>query len=269
MLDKLIEYEFKSTARWFLPLYIFTLVMAPLTRLFISIPIFKNKFLRPIPNIFEALYVLSIVVIIVATMLLIVLRFYKSMSTEEGYLTHTLPVSSTTLIISKLIASFLWSVLAIMVSILSSILLFIEPSDFQEIINAFSSREMAMVLKEFDKYNISLTLLIIGGIGGILFGICFAILKVYAAIAIGQLFNVQKLLASFVSYFLLGFVPQIIMMIFLTITIPNVVHLEDFESNIGGFVNFTMFFGLAFEIVLSTIFFVITNYIFKNKLNLE
>lgn len=268
MLGKLIKYEFKSTAKWFLPLYAFTLIMAPLTRLLISSPIFENSYLHGISTLFATLYGLSIFAIAVITFFLIVFRFYKSMATEEGYLTHTLPVTPTTLITSKLISSVLWTILAVIVAVLSLVILFFQPTDFQLLIHAFSS-DMKLVMEEFQKQNISLTLLIIEIFVGMILGLCYYILKVYAAIAIGQLFNVQKLLASFAAYFILGFVPQVLMLI--SFAIPFLSNQKMFENpeNIGDLVNFVMLFGIGFESILIAIYFFIANYIFKHKLNLE
>lgn len=268
MLGKLIKYEFKSTAKWFLPLFAFTLIMAPFTRLLTSSPIFENKYLHIISNLFATLYGISIFAIVVMTLFLIVFRFYKSMVTEEGYLTHTLPVTATTLIFAKLMSSILWNILAAIVAILSLFIVFFQPTDFQFFMKELSDG-MVRVTEELNKQNISLTLIIIEAIVGMILGLGYYILKVYAALAIGQLFNVQKLLASFASYFLLGFVPQIVMVI--GFSIPFLANLEIFEApgNVGSLINFVMLTLIGFEVILIAIYFFITNYIFKNKLNLE
>ena len=53
-------------------------------------------------------YVLFIFAIVVATYVYLAIRFQKNLFSDEGYLTHTLPVSPTKLIWSKMLVAWAW-----------------------------------------------------------------------------------------------------------------------------------------------------------------
>lgn len=266
MLSKLIKYEFKSTAKWFFLLYAFTIVLAPLTKIFISSSVFEEGILNVIPAAITCLYVISIVATFILTFFLIVYRFYKTMVTNEGYLTHTLPVTTTKLISSKLISAVLWIVLASIITLLSLFILCFDAIDFQELKQLFSSSGLQLIAKEFSSYGFSFALVIIEAIILVLMTICYYILKIYAAIAIGQLFNNQKLLASFAFYFVLGFITQVMgIFIMLVPMFSNLIALE----NSDRFFNTLLPAGIVSTFLLCVIHFAITNYIFSKKLNLE
>ena len=58
-----------------------------------------------------------------AVMYFTVWDFYKSLITDEGYLYFTLPVSPTKLLLSKLISSFLWNIIASFAQLVSALLI--------------------------------------------------------------------------------------------------------------------------------------------------
>ncbi|MSS64694.1 hypothetical protein [Velocimicrobium porci] len=266
MLSKLIKYEFKSTAKWFFPLYAFTVVLAQLTKMLISSSIFEEGMLNIIPTAITSLYVISIVATFIITFFLIVYRFYKSMVTNEGYLTHTLPVTTTKLILSKLISATLWAILASIIALISILILYFDVTEFQELKHFFSSSNLQLIAEELSSNGFSFILTIIEAIVLVLITICYYILKIYAAIAIGQLFNTQKLLASFAFYFVLGFITQVI-----SIFIMLVPMFSDWISSDGSidFFHTLLPTGIISTFLLCVIHFAITNYIFSKKLNLE
>lgn len=61
--------------------------------------------------IFVVLFFLAVIALAVVTLVVIVYRFYRSMLSQEGYLTHSLPVSIHGLLCSKLIAAAAWFLL--------------------------------------------------------------------------------------------------------------------------------------------------------------
>ena len=144
MLGKLFKHEMRATARIFLWLYIAFVVIAVLNALFSPHiagamgPYYAESTYPPtatnpmdtatdaIPNVVQAilmtLYFISIVVISIVTFVVIILRFFRNLLGDEGYLMMTLPVSREQHMLSKLLVAVLWSVCTIVLVFLSFLL---------------------------------------------------------------------------------------------------------------------------------------------------
>ena len=103
MLRKLLKYELLSTSRAFGVSYVGMLAAAVLVRIFVEVAYWQDQVMPenvffPLADIIAGLsaflYFGMIVVVFVITLILILQRFYKNLLTGEGYLMHTLPVTS-------------------------------------------------------------------------------------------------------------------------------------------------------------------------------
>ena len=121
MFSKLLKYDFKSVKKYGLPLIIVSWGLAALGMLigFLFVKNISNPTDNPLIGLSSGLSVFGIIGIIYAiaicaslAMLFVYVDFYKSLCTDQGYLTFTLPVKSTTLLNSKLVNSLLWSVMS-------------------------------------------------------------------------------------------------------------------------------------------------------------
>ena len=109
MLGKLLKQDFRATARIMLPLYAAVPVLGLFTNLITRLCENQNGFLiRTIGALVSFVFSLSLIAAVVTTVVLMILRFYRNLMTDEGYLMFTLPVSTTELIFSKLIVSIVW-----------------------------------------------------------------------------------------------------------------------------------------------------------------
>lgn len=70
----------------------------------------STHFTQLIPIILSLIFGILVAGAWIATFVIIIRRFYKNVFGREGYLTLTLPVSSHQLILSKLLASLIWTV---------------------------------------------------------------------------------------------------------------------------------------------------------------
>lgn len=112
MFFKLCKIELKHTWRRFMPLYVVLILYSFFSFLdgFYSL-VEDEKAFRFMLNIFS---VLSLVLIITSTTVIffaivsIINNFIRSMFGREAYLTHTLPVSSIQLMLSKLVIAVFW-----------------------------------------------------------------------------------------------------------------------------------------------------------------
>ena len=123
MLKKLYKYDWKSVSMLLLILHGVLLVYSIIGRLAIAIA--ENFSSRAGADIdthlslsttifgmgaiaYILIYVIFIVGIVLATILYLAVRMQKSLFSDEGYLTNTLPVSSDKLLWSKILVFWTW-----------------------------------------------------------------------------------------------------------------------------------------------------------------
>ena len=115
-------------------------------------------------------YVSSIIfgVTLLATEIVIFIRFFKHFYTDEGYLTFTLPVSRRELYLSKVISSMIITLAQVAFMVLGAgiMLLIVPPSDAGLWIFAKQTWEfIAQLLRNWDFWKVSALLLVNGVIG--------------------------------------------------------------------------------------------------------
>jgi hypothetical protein len=261
MLSKLFKHEFKATARLLLPLYLVLVVLTVLDRIALNLDVFDGV-LSIIPGFITMAYVVSIVAIIVVSFVIIIMRFYKNLMTDEGYLMFTLPVKPHQLINAKLIVSTIWTLASVIAVVASLFGVFAQPETwgmFQD------GLKLVMAEIEAELGGLS-TLLIVELILMIFFSIFNSILEIYASIAIGQLFNGHKIVGSFAAYIGITTALQIIVTVFLFIT---GLMFKQTITDVEALPQLVFPITILFLIVSSVIFYWIINYIFHRKLNLE
>ena len=95
MLKKLIKHEFKDTMRLFIPMFGFIVVLTPIFSLMMSLgsqPYDENT-ADALSLVFGSGiigYCLLLFGLLIVTQVLIAIRFYKTMTSQEAYLTFTL-----------------------------------------------------------------------------------------------------------------------------------------------------------------------------------
>ena len=102
MLTKLLKYDFKSIFKSLAPIYLIAILLAFLTRIF-NIAADKVSLLEYPAGFVSGLTVIVIIGIPFITFILGIAKYYTNMVKDEGYLTHTLPVRTTSILFSKII----------------------------------------------------------------------------------------------------------------------------------------------------------------------
>jgi hypothetical protein len=261
MLNKLIKHEFKATARLLLPLYLVLLVLTIVDRIALSVEL--NGTLGIIPGFATFAYFLSILAIVVVTFVIIILRFYKNLMTDEGYLMFTLPVKPQQIIFSKLLVSIVWNIVSILLILVSLLGVFITKDRFDMLIDGFV-QVMDGLRSEFGATYIALfitefTVLVI-------FGLINNILIIYLSIAVGQLFNGHKVLGSFAAY--IGISTALQILVSAAFFILSIAFNQSFED--PRTVPQIIFpITIAYTLVTNFLFYYGTDLIFRKKLNLE
>lgn len=124
MLGKLLRHEWKAV--WKVPMLLFgvLMIMAVMAGLTFSLPIWDSEWIGlPLSGIMLLMmFYFSLIGVSMGISIYFAVRYYKNMFTDEGYLTHTLPVTTNQLLLSKVITMCGWELIASIAVILSLIL---------------------------------------------------------------------------------------------------------------------------------------------------
>lgn len=277
MLGKLLKKDFRATARTFLPLILGFVAVSILAKVLFEVGFLSklydnnfvsqtNEFMVISSVIFLMLYILYIIAYYVMTYVFIVTDFYKTMVSDQAYLTHTLPVKTTTLINSKLIIAIFWQFITSLLVCLS-LLLFavghIPQIPWHEFFSEFYS------VLGMSPWNYTFFIIICMIIGAFSSPLMF-----YASIAIGHLFGKHKVMGAILSYLGIYTVMQIICtFVMIAFGYSFTVSIRDpYAANtifFGTFFTSYMWFTVIFSVITCVLFYFITNYVMKRKLNLE
>lgn len=205
MLGKLMKYEFRATAIYFLPIYV-VLVLVSGLRYVVSLisQKFSNGFSAFSGFSLSAIYLLLALGLAITTFIVIIIRFYKNLLGTEGYLMFTLPVSVEQNILAKLIPSVVWFFGSCVLGMLT-----IAPAMGMR----FNDNPFTMFtgIRLGDVPEILLAvLMVIGSIAG-------TFLFYYLCMCIGQMFNSHRFLASAGAYIVIQTVLQILGIAFIWI----------------------------------------------------
>lgn len=221
MLKKLLKYDFSAVIKlWSLGALAVLLLSAGggLCMRILS----SNRPLHGIINLVAGLgtflSVLSVVAFSILTFILLAMRYYKNLFTDEGYLTFTLPVKLHTVINSKLIMVFAMLVLTGIVTALSSTIMqaigdeyFVEnmKAFFKGIGSVFQMAEEAGMLGWAIVYVIEALLIMF-------FSSLFSVLFLGCCITFGSVVAKKaKVLASIGIYYGANWIFSVVAMIFM------------------------------------------------------
>lgn len=268
MLTKLLKYEFKATARTYGTIYLALLFVAGLLGFTFRV---ENDFTESrVFDVLFTLYDLLAVALVVVTIITVIHRFTRNLLGREGYLMHTLPVTEAQLVGSKLISSAAWLLASAVVGVVSLVVMFCVGADFTKL-------DLSNLLDDWAALRTSFE----GDLLAILLWtalLCYArmlctMLCIYAACMVGHLFRAHNGVASVGAFFLMSWGQG---------RVENLL-------NAGGFVRILMgsagdtivseaanhstliFFAASFAItaVFGAVYFILTCWLMKNKLNLE
>lgn len=266
MLGKLLKKDLCSTCRFFIPLLCGYTIAAVLGKILFEIVLSQSNlpydtgFFDGI-TIFSVFYMIIFIIYLVAcylmTSVFVVYDFYKTMVSDHGYLTHTLPVKTSTLIWSKTLISAFWHILVNLIIGLSFMFLFVGHMKNIPIMDMiqYVITKMDTHFKSYSFYT-ALNSIIQLFNGPLMFFCC---------IAIGQLWKNHRVLGAILSYIGMYVFTQILSTVVLVITGNGSL----LSHSSWLFYNGYMVYASLFSLVTTVLFFLLTNYILSNKLNLE
>ena len=145
MLGKLLKYEIKHSARYTATIYLATIAFAAVS----VIALLINSTWLGVMSCFM-LYFAGFASVIV-TLVSVIKNFYDTLYGRQGYLTFTLPVKCSTVLLSKLIVSVLWIIAGFLVMGLTLVVVFLyakekSESIFETFLDSFLMSGLAEVL---------------------------------------------------------------------------------------------------------------------------
>ncbi len=276
MTGKLIKYEIRSSIRLIGLIWIALLAVSVL--LGIVMGIFDRlmqahgaiavlgKLLSVIPPL---LYAGIFIAMFVITVLLVLLRFYKGLLGDEGYLMHTLPVKPWQLITAKGVVAAGVVIVSSIVAVLS-IMILVGFDDFSGMMRGIGN--MLESLADEPKY----ILVVIEGVILMVLSALQSVYRIYAAMAIGQLADKYRALASLAAYIAINIALTVLFVAI--ILIGDATGLDyvlgrwlmgvDFTEKTFTIIQMTMGAMFLVTVVQLAAFHVITERILSLKLNL-
>lgn len=271
MLSKLMKYDFKATSKFFVPCSIFILLYSCVATLFFNFSTITGKMNSSISftlliTLLTVFYAGILIAYVLGTYAISIVHFYKSMVTDQGYLTHTLPVKKSKIILGKFLTANILCLIGAIIAGLSAIIYFDIPSILSNL-NLDYAKIWSTIYPEIGPVGIILTII------SCFLGFMTNIAMFYLAIALGQLVNKHKALGSILFFFALLFVYQIIATFFGFFFLDSNAKIlyensSGFFSTTGAY-TLTMILGIVSSIVVTAIQLFITHFIFQKKLNLD
>ncbi len=237
MLGKLIKYDIHSTWRDFAGVYLSIILGV------IIVPQIFNYFKSETVNLLAVFIGVAIVITTIVVMIIMLFRIFNTnVFSKEGYLTMTLPVSSTQIVISKLLVSTMWIVLTGIVSAIG-ILIFtlslrsIPPAQIMESIGAFlgllsGDRVLTVVLLIF--------MVIVSAVK--------EIAKLFLACSIAHLKQLgrARVFVGILAYFVMSWVETLLLQVvgFFARLLPIFPEIESQIMLLGDLSNYDQYLGL-------------------------
>ena len=259
MLGKLFKHElidlFRKTILYF------SIVIGLSILVFIFGKLSENYiFFGFVNQLFLIGYFLSIAGILIYSIFYPVTRYYKSMLKDEGYLTHTLPVTKGQLLFSKLVSAFILFFVSLIVFAVSFLILIgtLVPIDefitlIKQLISGISSSDFVSVILLF-------TYLIIYYFS--------AIMLFITALTLGHSRSIKKgtnsLFAGIIIYFIQQGLGTIILgVLFLSTDFQQALETGEFNPTSIILISMITYLILVVAEILTT------HYFLKKKLNIE
>ena len=264
MLGKLIKYDLKSTSKVLILVHAFLLLSAFLMRIFMTGQI-QLEDVEDSSNILMALTILLY-------SLIVMVRFYKNLFSDEGYLTNTLPVSRGILLLAKTISGGIWTAVDMALLLLSIYIVAFPPN----VMELFQDNKEAVM--EAMGFTGSYTLPSVPAIVGFLLILSLlsgfsSVAMIYASVVLGQLFSSHRVIGAVACYFAISTIFSMIsyaIMLVIGLSSQALVPSDGSSSMyLGEYLGKTIQFSVVWSVITGIILYLITWKIFSRKINLS
>lgn len=283
MTFKLVKYEFRSMIR------LMGVLWAGLPAMAIIMAVFQKIFpydglgeypavLNILNNLFTFTYIAMFIALIAVTVIIIIMRFYKGLMRDEGYLMHTLPVKTRQLITAKGVTAVAVSIISMAVAVVSILLLSAFDGVLINRIGYFLS-ELAGLMTKHPVYVLMCLEVIILALAWIMADIY----KVYASLSIGQMAPKYKIALSAAVYIGISIASILLLTAFakgismLAGSLPQSVlqPVQDWFAGLSmadgleGVVMVSLFLFIIYDALQIAVYHIISEQSLRRRLNLE
>lgn len=272
MLGKLIKYDLRSTSRILILVHVFMLIAAIPLRLLLSNISFESDAGNILFGLIFLVYTITIAGVTFATSIVIAVRFYRNLFSDEGYLSQTLPVTTGQHLLAKTISGSIWAFLDCCLVGLA-LYIGIVTRDLKELI----IENKADLYKALNlSTDVTFTKMIL-----ILLGLCLIscicnVITYYASITLGQMFSSHRVVGAVACYF--GLTAIISILSFAVLSTAEL-HFEPLITtdttndiltfNLWGYLGEVTKLSVLLSISFSIFLYVITYLLMKRKLDLN
>ena len=272
-IGKVIKYDLKHSSKRLLPLYGVLLALGLLVGLFIS-PNQRDIFVNGGGSSYAMgsrdfitmslffLYIIFSCVACVMTIVAIARRFKQSMLEEEAYLNLSLPVTMGEHLWGKFITGFIWMFCCCIINFISGLLCLIR-FDLPEMIREFFE-VLPEVSQELGAYNLSIAKIFWLGLMVTVAATCFIITLIFVVNSFGLVIKSRR---SFWKVLIIIGLLYINGWIFRLIPNFDSRYIADFAVGGALFKAFGIFSLIL--VLISAVYFAVTQYMFTKKLNLD
>jgi len=263
MLKNLLKYDLKFKFKVLNIFYILSIIFAIFTRILLNI---ENSFIMNIiGKICSGVTISMIFNILINNLMRLWVRFKNNFYKDESYLTHTLPISKSTLYLSKILSSIITLFISIFVI---GITLFI----------AYYSKEnlemlKSLILPVLELYDSTFTIFLLVILFILFLEFLNAVQMGYTGIILGHKMNNNKTLYSVIFGFLTYTLSQVFVIISMFIyglfnkDVMNLFHTTDIIS-VDMIKTITAFACISYSFIIVVVYF-INNKLFKKGVNVD
>lgn len=266
MLGKLLKYEMKSQGKSLFLFWMAILGLGLLVRIFSMleevVPIFQ--YLTPVSSFTLGI---ATVLSLVYCFFLAIKNYYKKVLREEGYLTNTLPVKKSSIILSFLITDIVVLVITVGFCFLGCFIAF--GSGNEEIKSMWSAFSISLE-QEFDMSIETIRCILVGVM---LVGYVNTISLFYAAMTVGHSFSQNKIpssigvgVAFYMGFQLLNVIEMVVIFLKNKMDFTNALATNQVPYELIGIIIGEAFMVSVISVIITYTF---TNYFLSRKLNLE
>lgn len=269
MLGKLFKHEWKNASRTLLVVHGIVLVFAVLSRIFFAI----SGGLESESMLAALLIILSVMVIFTAVVFTIVFvgfRFYKSVFTDQGYLTNTLPVTPQQIMVSKGLVGVIWIVFDVII-VFAAVLILAANGEMFRVMGEVFAETFKYLFSGDAELSVWLTLV------SVILAPFAIVIEMYVSVALGNLLSGHKVLGAVGAFVAISAVQQIVATITMAFTGYKAFAVEakavnasvSMQTNALQMVDTTFLVSLLITIVFMVTGFLLTKYIMTKRLNLQ
>lgn len=223
------------------------------------------------------LYVIMLVAVPVGIMVFLAVHFYKTMYTDEGYLTHTLPVTKNKLLVSKILISGMW-VLIVLVGMYASLFALLNfmfgailPDEYSlgEFWRMFSAEFGDAIVEAFEEgYGVNLSVYFVYFIVSMLIGPFITMIILFGAISMGQLFTKHRVLMAIVSYIGVMIINGILGTVMEGIITTAHIN-SNSDSVLSSYFNTNLVCSSVLNLAVAVVMYLVSWFVSTKKLNME